>query len=145
MHTRTAIKTAFIWRGRVRYSANTRTFAPTFFGHTHDAFLIEEDGRVIFNTGTWLKILRRVPARFRLLPAIYDPTFRLNFFKVCEENGQIVINYVEVPKKAAQELTLLERVLTVGRKPADGSFIPPKTILKPAIPTDTEVKRAVCS
>lgn len=102
------------------------------FGHTHDAFLTEEDGRVIFNTGTWLKILRRVPAHFRLLPPVYDPTFRLNFFRVFEEGGQIVIDYVEVPKKAPPELTLLERVLTVGRKPADGSFIPPKTVLPSA-------------
>lgn len=99
------------------------------FGHTHDAFLIEEGGRVVFNTGTWLKILRRVPARFHLLPAVYDPTYRLNFFKAFESDGQIVIDYVEVPKKAAKELTLLERVVTLGRRPRGGSFIPPRTVL----------------
>jgi predicted phosphodiesterase len=40
------------------------------FGHTHDAFLIEENGRAIINTGTWLKILRRVSVRFGLLPGV---------------------------------------------------------------------------
>lgn len=114
------------------------------FGHTHDAFLIEEGDRVIFNTGTWLKILRRVPARFRMLPAVYDPTYRLNFFKAYESGGRIVIDYVEVPKKAAKELTLLERVLTLGRKPRGGSFIPPRTVLSSAN-APAEIERAACN
>ena len=48
------------------------------FGHTHAAFLkrMEPAGQVVLNTGTWLKLLRRVPVHFGLLPAVYYPSFR---------------------------------------------------------------------
>lgn len=100
------------------------------FGHTHDAFLVKEDGgRAILNTGTWLKILKRVPVRFGLLPAIYYPTFRLNYFKIYEEEARITIKYVELTKKPLKKLNLLQRFLIIGRKPDHGKPIPAKTIL----------------
>lgn len=101
------------------------------FGHTHDAFLVEEDDgkRVIINTGTWLKILKRVPARFGLLPAIYYPTFRLNYFKFYAEKEKIVVKYVEIPKKTEKDLSLLQRFLVIGRKPELGKPIPSKTVI----------------
>lgn len=100
------------------------------FGHTHDAFLIKEpEGRAIINTGTWLKILKRVSVRFGLLPGVYYPTFRLNYFKIYEEKERIAIKYVEIPKKPVDKLTLLQRFLIVGRKPELGKPIPAKTIL----------------
>lgn len=99
------------------------------FGHTHDAFLVEDAGRAIINTGTWLKILRRVPVRFGVLPAVYYPTFRLNYFRIFEENQRLTIDYVEVPKQPVQELTLLQRLLIAGRKPIGGKPIPARTIL----------------
>lgn len=99
------------------------------FGHTHDAFLVEEDGRAVINTGTWLKILKRVSVRFGLLPGIYYPTFRLNYFRFFEENGRVVIEYVEIPKEPEDKLTVLQRFLTIGRKPSLGKFIPARTVL----------------
>ena len=99
------------------------------FGHTHDAFLIKEKGRVIINTGTWLKILRRVAARSGLLPAVYYPTFRLNYFKIYSKDGRIVIKYVQIPKAWAEKLTLLQRFLIFGRKPDAGKPIPFQTVL----------------
>jgi len=99
------------------------------FGHTHDAFLIEENGRAIINTGTWLKILKRVSVRFGLLPAVYYPTFRLNYFKIYEEEEKIIIKYTEIPKKPKEKLTLLQQFLIFGRKPALGKAIPAKTVL----------------
>jgi UDP-2,3-diacylglucosamine pyrophosphatase LpxH len=100
------------------------------FGHTHDAFLVKEpEGRVIINTGTWLKILKRVNVRFGLLPAVYYPTFRLNYFKIYAEEEKIVVKYAEVRKKARENLTLLQRFLILGRKPPIGKEIPAKTIL----------------
>jgi hypothetical protein len=46
------------------------------YGHTHNASLRRIGERVVINTGTWLKKLERVPARFRLLPSVYHPSFR---------------------------------------------------------------------
>ena len=100
------------------------------FGHTHEAFLVKEPGgRVIINTGTWLKILRRVSVRFGLLPAVYYPTFRLNYFRFHAENGRVVVDYTEIAKAPAEKLTLLQRFLVFGRRPKPENPIPSRTIL----------------
>ena len=99
------------------------------FGHTHDAFLVEEDGRAIINTGTWLKILHRVSVRFGLLPGVYLPTFRLNYFKIHGKEDKVVIDYVEVPKEPEDKLSTLQKALTIGRKPRPGKAIPKRTAL----------------
>jgi UDP-2,3-diacylglucosamine pyrophosphatase LpxH len=101
------------------------------FGHTHAAFLkrLGPTGPVILNTGTWLKLLRRVPARLGLLPAIYYPSYRLSYFQIQQENDQLVIRYVEVPKRPERELTWLQRLLTLGKKPRPPEAIPAKTVI----------------
>jgi UDP-2,3-diacylglucosamine pyrophosphatase LpxH len=101
------------------------------FGHTHDAFLVEEsDGRLIINTGTWLKILKRVSARFGLLPGVYYPTFRLNYFRIFADGEDATVEYVEIPKTPKEKLTLLQRFLIIGRQPEPGKPIPARTILQ---------------
>ena len=99
------------------------------FGHTHEAFLKREGDRVIINTGTWLKILRRVPVRFGLLPAVYHPIFRLNYFKIYEDERRVAIDYVEIPKPPEGNLTLLQRALILGRKPVKREVAPARTVL----------------
>jgi hypothetical protein len=101
------------------------------FGHTHEAFLkrLGPSGQVVLNTGTWLKLLHRVPARLGLLPAIYSPSYRLSYFQIQQEDNQMVISYVEVPKKPERELTWLQRVLTLGKKPRPPEAIPAKTVI----------------
>ncbi len=98
------------------------------FGHIHDAFLHKEsDGRVVLNTGTWLKIFRRVPARFRFMPAVYVPTFRLSYFHIYPSAapGQAAeIAYGEMPKTAARELSWLQKLMIWPRRPAGGYRIP---------------------
>lgn len=118
----------YLERARLVFAENPEVCA-YIFGHTHEAFLIEENGRVIINTGTWLKILRRVSVRFGLLPAVYYPTFRLNYFKIYKENERIVIDYVELPKEPKEKLTLLQRFLIFGRRPEMKKIIPERTIL----------------
>ena len=118
----------YLARARAVFAENADVCA-YIFGHTHDAFLVEENGRVIINTGTWLKILKRVSVRFGLLPAIYYPVFRLNYFKIYAAEEKIVIKYVEIPKEPKEKLTLLQRFLIFGRKPALGKAIPDKTVL----------------
>jgi UDP-2,3-diacylglucosamine pyrophosphatase LpxH len=119
----------YLDRARNVFAENPDVYA-YIFGHTHDAFLVKENGRVIINTGTWLKILKRVSVRFGLLPAVYYPTFRLNYFKIyAGEEEKIIIKYVEIPKEPKEKLTLLQQFLILGRKPELGKAIPSKTVL----------------
>jgi len=99
------------------------------FGHTHHAFLMREDDRIIINMGTWLKILDRVPVRFGYLPAVYYPTFRLNYFHISAEQSQIVIRYVEIPKTPERELGFLQRFVTLTRRLPTPPEIPAVTAI----------------
>jgi hypothetical protein len=101
------------------------------FGHTHAAFLkrLGPAGQVVLNTGTWLKLLHRVPVRFGLLPAVYYPSYRLNYFRIEEEENHVVVNYVAIPKTPQRELTWLQRLITWGRAPKLHEAIPPKTVV----------------
>ena len=85
------------------------------YGHTHNASLKRVGERVVINTGTWLKKLERAPVRFRLLPPVYHPSFRLNYFRVGEDEGRITIDYERIHKAAPRELSLLQRL--VSRRP----------------------------
>jgi UDP-2,3-diacylglucosamine pyrophosphatase LpxH len=102
------------------------------FGHTHAAFLkrLEPAGQVVLNTGTWLKLLSRVPVRFGLLPAVYYPSYRLNYFRIEEQNRRLVIHYVDIPKMPGRELTWLQRLVTLGKEPAAHEAIPAKTVIE---------------
>jgi UDP-2,3-diacylglucosamine pyrophosphatase LpxH len=102
------------------------------FGHTHAAFLerLGPAGQVVLNTGTWLKLLHRVPVRFGLLPAVYYPSYRLNYFCIQEENNHIVISYVAVAKTPERELTWLQRLMTLGKAPRGPDAIPARTVIE---------------
>ena len=106
------------------------------FGHTHAAFLkrVDAGGRVVLNTGTWLKLLNRVPVRFGLLPAVYYPSYRLNYFCIEGQAGDLVIHYVAIPKSPERELTWLQRFVTLGNRPAPQQPIPAKTLLNSWLP-----------
>jgi UDP-2,3-diacylglucosamine pyrophosphatase LpxH len=120
----------YLARAREVFAANPDV-AVYLFGHTHDAFLEQEpDGRVIANMGTWLKILRRVPVRFGYLPSVYYPSFRLNYFHIFAEQSQLVMRYVEVPKKPARELDWLQHLLTIGEGIKGRSPIPDRTVVE---------------
>jgi hypothetical protein len=99
------------------------------FGHTHAAFLQQENGRVILNTGSWLKLLHRVSVRFGVLPAVYYPSFRLSVFRIYGEGEKILIEYREVQKAPAQELSRLQRTLLLGKQPAPPTPIPAHTAI----------------
>ena len=100
------------------------------FGHTHSAFLrrLGPTGRVVLNTGTWLKLLHRVSAHFGLVPAVYYPLFRLSYFCIEKENNHLVISYVAAPKMPERELTWLQRLVTLGKVPKPPE-VPPRTIV----------------
>ena len=68
--------------------------------------------------------------RFGLLPAVYYPSYRLNYFRIEEENNRLVISYVEIPKTPDPELTWLQRLVTLGKTPKQQEAIPARTVLE---------------
>jgi len=99
------------------------------FGHTHNAFVERVDGRLVINTGTWLKKLTRVPAHFKWLPDVYVPSFRLNYFRIYGEGGGIVVEYERIPKEVDHELTLVQRLMIFGKRGGDTAEIPERIVL----------------
>ncbi len=99
------------------------------FGHTHTPFLKRMGERAVINTGTWLKRLVRVRSRFRFLPDVYLPTFRLNYFTIYREGETTVIDYKIIPRPTPSGLTFLQKLVTLGRKRKDPVDIPERTVL----------------
>jgi hypothetical protein len=104
------------------------------FGHTHAAFLKRlgsaPTGQVIVNLGTWLKLLRGVPVRLGLLPAVYYPSYRLNYFCIEKQNNHFVITCITVPKTPERELTWLQHLVTLGKAPKAPESIPAQTVIE---------------
>jgi hypothetical protein len=99
------------------------------YSHTHLASLKEVDGRVVIDTGTWLKVPKKAPVVFGQLPPVYIPAFRLNYFRMVEENGRLAIYYERIEKKPPSELTWVQRLLTLTKRPPAGATIPKRTIV----------------
>ncbi|WP_435159332.1 metallophosphoesterase [Haladaptatus sp. DFWS20] len=102
--------------------------AAFIYGHTHRVSLTNVGERVIINTGTWLKRLHRTPTWIGLLPPVYYPSFRLNYFRIGEEAGNVLVEYHIIEKDAPNELTLLQRLLS--RKPKSDPKIPERTVIE---------------
>jgi UDP-2,3-diacylglucosamine pyrophosphatase LpxH len=102
------------------------------YGHTHIPSLRQVDRRYIINTGSWLKRLDYVPVRLGRLPGIYVPSYQLNYFELTEADGTIRIRYRIIPKTAPNDLTLLERLLILGRRAKTLPPIPPETCVERA-------------
>ena len=101
------------------------------FGHTHGAFLKTtgtggpggpQHGNVAQalaprSGAAWLVA--------RGLLSLVSPELLLHR----EENNQLVIDYVEIPKTPERELTWLQRLVTLGRAPKPPEAIPARTIV----------------
>lgn len=109
------------------------------YGHTHRPSLKTVDGRLVVNTGTWLKRYTRTPVLLGLLPPVYYPSFQLNYFRVSadpeNEPGGVLFEYETVEKDAPRELTLLQRLLV--RKPKQRVEIPTRTVVGGADEAET--------
>ncbi len=89
------------------------------YGHTHRPTIKSVDGGVMVNTGTWLKRLHRRDGVIGVLPPVFYPSYQIGYVRMKEENGAVTIDYkaIKKPSPATEELTLAERLLTVGRDP----------------------------
>lgn len=99
------------------------------YGHTHDASLRKLGPRYVINTGTWLKRLGRTPSLFRLVPDVYVPSYRLNYFIVSSRGKDIVLGYFVIPKDTPADLSLLERLMILGRRVPGFEPIPAETVI----------------
>ena len=101
------------------------------YGHTHFPSLRQLGNRVVINTGTWLKRLDNVKARFSfLLPEVYVPFFCLNYFRISETEGKVAIDYHTIDKEQPKDLTLLQRLLVFKRRGRTPDPIPERTWLE---------------
>ncbi|WP_247731069.1 metallophosphoesterase [Halovivax limisalsi] len=89
------------------------------YGHTHRPSLRRVGDGLLVNTGTWLKRLHRLDGVTGLLPPVFYPTYQLAAVRIAAEAGGIAVSFeaIEKPTPAPEELTLTERLLTIGRKP----------------------------
>jgi hypothetical protein len=99
------------------------------YGHTHAVSMRKVGSRYVINTGTWLKRLEHVRAHSRLLPGVFDPSHRLNYFTISPKGKSIQIGYEIIPKEPPSGLTWLEYLMILGRRPSEGEPIPAETIL----------------
>ena len=89
------------------------------YGHTHRPSMQAVDGGLLVNTGTWLKRLHRRDGVIGILPPVFYPSYQLCAVRIAAEPEGVVVEYEEIqkPSPGAEELTLTERLLTVGREP----------------------------
>ncbi len=94
------------------------------FGHTHRPTIQRLNGRLLVNTGTWLKRLYRRDGITGILPPVFYPSYQLGTVRIsAETDGEgdpdVVVEYQTItkPSPATEELTRTERFFTVGREP----------------------------
>jgi len=89
------------------------------YGHTHRPTMQRIDGGLLVNTGTWLKRLHRRDGVIGLLPPVFYPSYQLCAVRMESSPEGLAVEYepIQKPSPSPEELTLTERLLTLGRKP----------------------------
>jgi UDP-2,3-diacylglucosamine pyrophosphatase LpxH len=97
------------------------------YGHTHRPSVTDVDGRLVINTGTWLKRLKRVDPLLGILPPVYYASYQLNYFRLsAADDGGILVEYDVVEKPDPGDETLLQRLLS--RSPRSERPPPDRTV-----------------
>jgi UDP-2,3-diacylglucosamine pyrophosphatase LpxH len=88
-------------------------------GHTHRPSVKGVGDGLLVNSGTWLKRLHRRDGIIGLLPPVFYPSYQLCAVRIAAEDEGLVVDFEGKPKPspAKSELTITERLLTLGRKP----------------------------
>ena len=99
------------------------------YGHTHRPIIRELDGGLLVNSGTWLKRLYRREVIAGVLPPVFYPSYELCAVRIERTDEGIVVNHeaVEKPNPSTDELTRIERLLTLGREP--NAALPSRTVI----------------
>ena len=104
------------------------------YGHTHRPKVNEVEGRLLVNTGTWLKRLHRRDVIVGVLPPVFYPSYQLCVVRIASEPEGVVVEYEEIekPSPSTDEITLTERLLTLGREP--NPELPDRSVVDDEIP-----------
>lgn len=104
---------------RKTFEANPET-AIYCYGHTHRPSVQAVEGRLLVNSGTWLKRLNRRDGIIGLLPPVFYPSYQLTAVCIAAEETGVTVDFeaVEKPSPSPEGLTLTERLLTLGRQPS---------------------------
>lgn len=107
------------------------------YGHTHRPQVTEVEGGLAVNTGTWLKRLHRRDGIMGILPPVFYPSYQLLAVRIEPDDDGIAVEYEEIekPSPVIEELTLTERLFTVGREP-DFS-LPDRIVVGPGMTNTT--------
>ena len=110
------------------------------YGHTHRPTVREVDGGVLVNSGTWLKRLHRRDGVVGVLPPVFYPSYQLCAVRIAPEQGGVAVEYEEIekPSPSPEELTLTERLLTLGRTP--NPELPDRTVVDDGAAGSTPVE-----
>lgn len=103
-------------RGVFEDSPETAVFC---YGHTHRPTVQTVGEGLLVNSGTWLKRLHRRDGIIGLLPPVFYPSYQLCAVRIAAESEDVAVEYeaIQKPSPSPEELTLTERLLTLGRKP----------------------------
>ncbi|ELY41040.1 metallophosphoesterase [Natronorubrum tibetense] len=105
------------------------------YGHTHRASVTEIDGRLLVNTGTWLKRLHRRDVVAGLLPPVFYPSYQLCAVRISDAPDGVAVEYEEIEKAnpSSEEITRTERLLTLGRAPTP--TLPDRAVVTDEVPS----------
>lgn len=107
------------------------------YGHTHRPTVESVEGGLLVNTGTWLKRLHRREVIAGRLPPVFYPSYQLAAVRIAASDRGILVDFEEIkkPNPSFEELTLTERLLTLGREP--NTELPSGTILPESRPNSS--------
>jgi UDP-2,3-diacylglucosamine pyrophosphatase LpxH len=107
------------------------------YGHTHRPTTKRVSGGLLVNSGTWLKRLHRRDGIIGVLPPVFYPSYQLAAVRISAAENGVAVEYEEIekPSPSPEELTLTERLLTIGRKP--DTSLPERTVIEDDTPDDT--------
>ncbi|WP_136715218.1 metallophosphoesterase [Halorientalis salina] len=108
------------------------------YGHTHRPNTRRVGDGLVANSGTWLKRLHRRDGVIGILPPVFYPSYQLCAVRIAAEDRDVTVEYeaIEKPSPGVEELTLTERLLTVGRKP--DSDLPEREVLEDVLSAPTQ-------
>ncbi|MCU4719338.1 metallophosphoesterase [Halapricum hydrolyticum] len=117
----------YLDRARDVFASEPRV-AVYVYGHTHRPSATEVNGRLVINTGTWLKRLQRVDPLLGVLPPVYYASYQLNYFRLsAADDGDVLVEYDVIEKPNPDDETWLQRLLT--RSPRRQRELPDKTVV----------------
>ena len=81
------------------------------FGHIHTAFMKKIDNKIVINTGTWIKKLKRIkPPKIFILPSVYYPHYKLTITHIFHEKNKIVATTRHIDKTLKPSFTWLQKL-----------------------------------